>query len=107
MGESDDAVWYILANHHCAYKAKTSTLNFCRNKYNVSGLCNRSSCPLANSLYATVLEHDGVAYLYKKAAERAHMPKHTWERIRLKHNYQAALQQIDDHLVRLSLCVLV
>lgn len=96
--QHDTVIWNSVHHHFCSYKVKTARQTFCRNKYNITGLCERTSCPLANSRYATIVENDDRLYLFIKTVERAHSPRRLWERIRLSQNYRHALLQIDRHL---------
>ncbi|KAG2650505.1 protein MAK16 homolog B-like [Panicum virgatum] len=95
---SDGVIWHCIRHNHCSFMAKITTGIFCRNPYNATGICNRSSCPLANSRYATIRDHDGVFYLYMKTAERAHLPNKLWERVKLPRNYEKAMDVINKHL---------
>ena len=97
LPEEPNRKWELMGTN---YNRTTKEQNFCRNEYNVTGLCNRQSCPLANSRYATVRSdpETGVMYLYMKTVERAHMPNKWWERIRLSSNYAKALEQLDERL---------
>ncbi|CAI6360055.1 unnamed protein product [Macrosiphum euphorbiae] len=97
--DQDDIVWSIIKDTFCSFKIKTDTSNFCRNEYNLSGLCNRTHCPLANSRYATVREEKGIIYLFLKTAERSVYPKRQWEKIKLSRNFQKAIQQMNEHML--------
>jgi len=98
--QSDDLIWGVInpVTGFCSYKVKLDSNTMCRNQYNVTGLCRRTYCPLANAQYATVLEKDGECYLYMKTIERAHTPSKLWERVKLSKNYLEALAQIDKEL---------
>lgn len=101
--QHDEMIWQVINHQFCAYKttmgrAKSDKTNFCKHPYSVTGLCNRTSCPLANSKYATIREENGRVHLYMKTVERAHSPKNLWEKILLSRNYSKALSQLDEHL---------
>jgi protein MAK16 len=98
MASSDDVIWQLINNGFCSHKSKLEANTFCRHKYNLTGLCSKQACPLANSRYATVLEKDGICYLQMKTAERSHMPNQWWEEVPLSKNYTKALEEIDEQL---------
>jgi protein MAK16 len=98
--QHDEIVWQVINHQFCSFKSKIAKeRTFCQNVYNVTGLCIKSACPLANSRYATIREEDGVCFLYMKTAERAHTPKNLWEKIKLPANYAKALELVSEQLM--------
>ncbi|KAH0846594.1 hypothetical protein AYO21_10464 [Fonsecaea monophora] len=99
---SDEIVWQVINQQFCSFKLKLSSKDqtFCRNEYNLTGFCNRQSCPLANSRYATVRPdpQSGALCLFIKTPERNHLPSKWWEKIRLPNNYEKALLALDEKL---------
>jgi len=102
--QHDTIIWSVIkpgGGGFCSFRRRlpNNPTKFCKNPYNVLGLCHPGACPLANSRYATVREHKGECYLYIKTIERAHTPSKLWEKIKLSKDYMEALKQIDENLI--------
>lgn len=100
--QDDQAIWNAIGEKgmFCSFRMATETESLCKNANNVTGYCNRSSCPLANSKYATVREFKGRLYLMMKEPERAHKPGILYEKVELSQDYDAAAKQISAELKR-------
>jgi protein MAK16 len=101
--QHDEMIWQVINHQFCSFKTTigkrlSDKTHFCKHPYSVTGLCNRTSCPLANSKYATIREEKGRVHLFIKTVERAHSPKNLWEKVLLSRNYTKALAQLDEHL---------
>lgn len=99
--QNDESIWNCIGHTgFCSFKVKIKQPPkiFCKNEYNVTGVCSKVTCPLANSNYATVVEKEGVCFLYIKTIERAHLPRDLWEKIKLDANFGEALRQVEENL---------
>lgn len=95
----DRNLWDAIGNKKtCSFKINTKLDTLCRNVYNVTGICNEFSCPLANSKYATVRCINEELFLFIKEPERCNTPKNMYEKIKLSDNYEEALKEIENNL---------
>lgn len=95
----DRNIWNAIGNRKtCSFRIGTKLDTLCRNKYNVTGICNEFSCPLANTKYATVRCIGEELHLFIKEPERCHTPRNMYEQIRLSSDYTEALREIEQHL---------
>ncbi|KAL6122874.1 mitogen activated protein kinase [Nucleospora cyclopteri] len=95
----DRKIWDSIGNKKsCAFALPTKAETLCKNKYNVTQLCNEFSCPLANTKYATVRLINDKIFLFVKEPENCNSPIKMYEKIELSLDYEKALKQLDENL---------
>ncbi|GIQ83339.1 hypothetical protein KIPB_004644, partial [Kipferlia bialata] len=94
----DGIIWECINKGFCSFKTKTARQTMCRNPYNLTGLCGKKNCPLANSRYATVIDEDYKVFLCIRTPERAHLPSTMWEKVEMPEDYSEALKLVDEKL---------
>mmetsp|Transcript_33792 Transcript_33792/g.85445 ORF Transcript_33792/g.85445 Transcript_33792/m.85445 type:complete len:140 (+) Transcript_33792:1462-1881(+) len=97
--KNDDLIWKIIGEgEFCCFKKNSILKNFCKHELNVTGLCSKQSCPLANSRYATIIQQEGVFFLIQKDQRNLNFPNKIWKKIPLSRNFGKALQEININL---------
>ena len=92
----NESIWKIIGNKgFCSFKFYSKSQKFCKNKFNISGLCSKQSCPLVNTKYATILEKNGEIYLYVKDTLNSQYPDRLWKKFILSRNFLKSLQELD------------
>lgn len=82
-------IWNAIGNKkHCSFNLHTKHEVLCKNKYNLTGICNEYSCPLANTEYATVILDGNKILLCIKSDNK-------WTETELSYDYLEALKTID------------
>lgn len=95
----DDLIWKTIGGERfCSFKFSTQKQFFCKNELNLTGFCSKQSCPLSNSRYATVVEKNGIIFLYQKDNKNSNFPDKIWKKTILSRNYLKAIQQLDSKL---------
>lgn len=95
----DRKIWDAIGNKKkCSFKLATKLDTLCKNVYNVTGMCNEFSCPLANTKYATVRSINEELFLFIKEPERCAEPRYMYEKIKLSEDYDTALKEIEEYL---------
>ncbi|CAJ1432692.1 unnamed protein product [Effrenium voratum] len=94
----DEALWQSLG-HECRFKVikDAPCESLCRHEYSATGLCNRSSCPLANGHHATVSKRGNIFVLHLKTPE-----SREWKMVKLCKSVASSLGRLAQHAHHLA-----